>query len=155
MTMPMVFAAALGIWFAATTAILVIESRLSRSIVDFRLFSSSRTYSFTQLHAHSRIALPFWGQQPAIARQTYAARPAYRKPDMGLQITRSLLRTAAFAFGLGVTLPTLAQTINGSSLDISGKSILQGDVLVCSGHPWIDVRCNGAAADGSHDDTAP
>jgi len=66
---------------------------------------------------------------------------------------RDLLRVAAFAFGLGVTLPTLAQTISGSSLNISGQSTLQGDVVVCSGQPWIDVRCNGATGDGTHDDT--
>jgi hypothetical protein len=29
-----------------------------------------------------------------------------------------------------------------------------GDVLMCSGRPWIDVRCNGAVGDDSHDDTA-
>jgi len=52
-----------------------------------------------------------------------------------------------------VALPTLAQTISGSSLNITGQSTLQGDVVTCSGHPWIDVRCNGAAADGNHDDT--
>jgi hypothetical protein len=28
-----------------------------------------------------------------------------------------------------------------------------GDVLMCSGRPWIDVRCNGALGDDSHDDT--
>jgi len=44
-----------------------------------------------------------------------------------------------------VTLPTLAQAINGSSINITGQSALQGDVVMCSGHPWIDVRCNGAA----------
>jgi len=60
----------------------------------------------------------------------------------------------AFAFGLGVTLPALAQTITGSSLDITGQSTLQGDVVMCSGSPWIDVRCNGAIGDGNHDDTA-
>ena len=26
-------------------------------------------------------------------------------------------------------------------------------MVMCSGHPWIDVRCNGAVADGNHDDT--
>jgi hypothetical protein len=60
----------------------------------------------------------------------------------------------AFAFGLGMTLPTLAQTITGSSLNITGQSTLQGDVVMCSGSPWIDVRCNGATGDGNHDDTA-
>ena len=68
-------------------------------------------------------------------------------------MTHLVLRLAAFAFGLGVALPTLAQTIAGSSLDITGPSTLQGDVVMCSGRPWIDVRCNGAAGDGNHDDT--
>jgi hypothetical protein len=84
---------------------------------------------------------------------TKRARPDQRQPPLGLQITRGFLRLAAFAFGLGVALPTLAQTINGSSLSITGQSTLQGDVVMCSGHPWIDVRCNGAAGDGNHDDT--
>jgi Pectate lyase superfamily protein len=75
------------------------------------------------------------------------------QPASGVHITRGLLRLAAFAFGLGVTLPTLAQTISGSSLSITGQSTLQGDVVICSGSPWIDVRCNGATGDGSHDDT--
>ena len=29
-----------------------------------------------------------------------------------------------------------------------------GDVVFCSGHPWIDVRCYGALGDGNHDDTS-
>ena len=74
-------------------------------------------------------------------------------PFGGLQIVRGPLRFAAFALGLGVALPTLAQTIGGSSLSISGQSTLGGDVAMCSGRPWIDVRCNGAAGDGDHDDT--
>jgi hypothetical protein len=81
------------------------------------------------------------------------ARWEERQPAFGLRITFGFLRIAAFAFGLGVTLPTLAQTISGPSLDITGQSTLKGDVLMCSGHPWIDVRCNGAAGDGNHDDT--
>src|SRR5262249_61734312 len=74
-----------------------------------------------------------------------------RQPAFGLRITVGFLRVAAFAFGLGVTLPTLAQTISGPSLDITGQSTLRGDVLMCSGHPWIDVRCNGAVGGGHHD----
>jgi len=65
-----------------------------------------------------------------------------------------LLRLAAFALGLGITLPTLAQAISGSSLSITGPATLQGDVLMCSGRPWIDIRCNGAIGDDSHDDTS-
>jgi Pectate lyase superfamily protein len=70
------------------------------------------------------------------------------------QITPGLLRIAAFAFGMGVALPTLAQTVSGSSLIITGQSTLQGNVVMCSGSPWIDVRCNGATGDDNHDDTA-
>ncbi|MBO0718575.1 MAG: hypothetical protein J2P55_14730, partial [Rhizobiales bacterium] len=44
-------------------------------------------------------------------------------------------------------------TITGSSLSIIGQSTLQGDVIICSGHPWVDVRCDGAVGDGTHDDT--
>lgn len=72
----------------------------------------------------------------------------------GSQLTLGLLRLAAFAFGLGVALPTFAQTISGSALTVTGQSTLQGDVLMCSGRPWIDVRCNGAVGDDIHDDTA-
>ena len=132
MKIPLVFACAFGVWFVVATAVLVAEAGLPSRIVNFRLLSPSR----------------------AALRQTQAARLVRRQPEIYLQITRSLLRIAAFAFGLGVALPTLAQTINGSSLNISGQSTLQGDVIVCSGHPWIDVRCNGAAGDDGHDDTA-
>ena len=76
-----------------------------------------------------------------------------RQPRFDLRITLGFLRGAAFAFGLGVALPTLAQTISGSSLNVTGQSMLQGDVFMCSGRPWIDVRCNGAVGDGNHDDT--
>ncbi len=134
MMIPTGFAAALGVWFAATTAILLAEVGLPRRIAQFRLYSTWRTHSVT-------------------IRQRSGAPPTHRQPATGSQITRTLLRIAAFAFGLGVTLPTVAQTISGSSLDITGQSTLQGDVVTCSGHPWIDVRCNGALGDGNHDDT--
>ncbi len=67
---------------------------------------------------------------------------------------RRLLWLAAFAFGLGVALPTLAQSPgNFSTLSTTGTATMGGDVLMCSGRPWIDVRCNGAVGDDSHDDT--
>jgi len=44
-----------------------------------------------------------------------------------------------------------------STLSTTGTATLGGDVLMCSGHPWLDVRCpgnsGGAVGDGSHDDT--
>ncbi|MGH7093085.1 MAG: glycosyl hydrolase family 28-related protein, partial [Stellaceae bacterium] len=47
---------------------------------------------------------------------------------------------------------------NFSTLTTTGTATLGGDVLMCSGRPWIDVRCpgmaGGAAGDDSHDDTA-
>jgi hypothetical protein len=45
-----------------------------------------------------------------------------------------------------------------STLSTTGTAALNGDVLICSGRPWIDVRCpsmaGGAVGDGTHDDTA-
>jgi len=70
------------------------------------------------------------------------------------RLVKRLLWLTAFAFGLGVALPSLAQSPgNFSSLSATGTTTLGGDVLMCSGQPWIDVRCNGAVGDGSHDDT--
>ena len=147
MTVPTGFAAALGIWFVTATAILISEAGVARRIAKFRLFSAWRALPVSQVRAALR------EQQSETTRQRSGVRPADRQPADGSDITRNLLRIAAFAFGLGVALPTLAQTISGSSLNITGQSTLQGDVVTCSGHPWIDVRCNGAMADGNHDDT--
>ena len=148
MTIPTGFAAALGIWFATTTAILLAETGLARRIAKFRLFSTWQAFPVTEVRAALRLE-----QQRVTPRQRRGAGPADRQRASGFQISRILLRIAAFAFGLGVALPTLAQTISGSSLNITGQSTLQGDVVTCSGHPWIDVRCNGAVGDGNHDDT--
>ncbi len=43
---------------------------------------------------------------------------------------------------------------NFSTLTTTGVATLGGDVLACSGRPWIDVRCNGATGDDIHDDTS-
>jgi Pectate lyase superfamily protein len=67
---------------------------------------------------------------------------------------KRLLWLAAFAFGFGVALPSFAQSPgNFSTLSATGTATMDGDVLMCSGRPWIDVRCNGATGDDSHDDT--
>ena len=67
---------------------------------------------------------------------------------------KRVLWLAAFAFGLGVALPSFAQSPgNFSTLSTTGSATTDGDVLMCSGRPWIDVRCNGAVGDDSHDDT--
>jgi Pectate lyase superfamily protein len=147
-TVPTGVAAAFGIWFATATAILISEAGVAHCIAKSRLFSAWRALPVSQGRAHIRLE-----QQSETTRQRSGGRPAHRQPASGSNITRALLRVAAFAFGLGVALPTPAQTISGSSLNITGQSTLQGDVVTCSGHPWIDVRCNGAMADGNHDDT--
>lgn len=41
-----------------------------------------------------------------------------------------------------------------STLTTTGTATFGGDALMCSGRPWIDVRCNGAVGDDTHDDTS-
>jgi hypothetical protein len=147
-TMSRAFAAALGIWFVTTTATLFAEAELARRIAKCRLLNMGQAFPVAEVRAGLRL-----DQQCVTNRQRSAVRPVRARPASRSQISRILLRIAAFAFGLGVTLPTLAQTISGTSLNITGQSTLQGDVVTCSGHPWIDVRCNGAMGDGNHDDT--
>ena len=148
MTIPTGFAAALGIWFATTTAILLAEAGLARRIAKFRLFSTWRALPVPEVRAALRLEqqseLP--DREAESARLTGSQPADCRSPELCCELRRLLL-------GSGVTLPTLAQTISGSSLNITGQSTLQGDVVTCSGHPWIDVRCNGAVGDGNHDDT--
>ena len=68
---------------------------------------------------------------------------------------KTLLGSAAFALGLGTALPGFAQSPGSfSTLATTGTATLGGDVLMCSGRPWIDIRCNGAVGDDSHDDTS-
>lgn len=51
--------------------------------------------------------------------------------------------------------PGLAQSAgNFSTLSTTGTATFGGDVLTCSGRPWIDIRCNGAVGDDTHDDTS-
>lgn len=69
------------------------------------------------------------------------------------------LAPAAFVLCLAFGWSALAQSAgNFSTLSASGTATLDGQVLICSGQPWIDVRCpnmaGGAAGDDSHDDTA-
>ncbi len=67
---------------------------------------------------------------------------------------KTALGLAALSLGFGIAWPSLAQAPgNFSTLSTTGTATLGGDVLVCSGHPWIDIRCNGAVGDDSHDDT--
>lgn len=57
-----------------------------------------------------------------------------------------LLRLAVLLLALGAAAPAIAAPNNTLPLN--------GDVLMCSGRPWIDVKCNGAVGDGVADDTA-
>ncbi|MBV9858743.1 MAG: hypothetical protein JO038_01355 [Alphaproteobacteria bacterium] len=73
-------------------------------------------------------------------------------------LDRAIWAAALLATGL-VGFSALAQSPGSfTTLQASGNATLNGDVLACSGRPWVDVRCpglsGGAVGDGSHDDTA-
>jgi hypothetical protein len=73
-------------------------------------------------------------------------------------IDRALVAAALAGTAL-VACSALAQTPGDfSTLSTAGTATFNGDVLICSGQPWIDVRCpsmaGGAVGDGTHDDTA-
>jgi Pectate lyase superfamily protein len=66
-----------------------------------------------------------------------------------------LVPGSIFLLGLGFVSTSFAQSPgNFSTLSTTGAATLSGDVLMCSGRPWIDVRCNGARGDDSNDDTS-
>jgi hypothetical protein len=69
-------------------------------------------------------------------------------------IDRLLAATAFTACGLVVSAALAQSPGNFSTLSTTGTATLGGAVLACSGQPWIDVRCNGAVGDDSHDDTS-
>ena len=73
-------------------------------------------------------------------------------------IDRLLAAAALVACGLAAAGALAQAPGNFSTLSASGTATLGGDVLSCSGRPWIDVKCpsmsGGAVGDGSHDDTA-
>ena len=69
------------------------------------------------------------------------------------------LTAAALIAGVLAAWSALAQSPgNFSTLSTTGTATLNGDVLMCSGRPWIDVKCpsmsGGAVGDDSHDDTS-
>jgi Pectate lyase superfamily protein len=72
---------------------------------------------------------------------------------------KSLGKTAAVGIAIGVaclvtTKAAFSQSPgNFSILSTTGTATFGGDALMCSGRPWIDVRCNGAVGDDTHDDT--
>jgi hypothetical protein len=69
--------------------------------------------------------------------------------------TLTVSLTAILIPGIWLVTPANAQSPgNFSTLSATGTATLNGGVLMCSGKPWIDVRCNGALGDDSHDDTS-
>src|SRR5438067_914489 len=107
-TIPTGFAAALGLWFATTTAILLAEAGLARRIANFRLLNTWQALPVAEVRAGVLL-----DQECVTDRQRSAVHPVRAQPASGPQISRILLRIAAFTFGLGVALPTLAQNISG------------------------------------------
>lgn len=79
---------------------------------------------------------------------------------MERQAVKLSVKIATIILGLGllqaaIIMPSLAQSPGTfSTLSTTGTATLAGDVLMCSGRPWIDVRCNGATGDDTHDDTS-
>jgi hypothetical protein len=73
-------------------------------------------------------------------------------------IDRALAAAAAAACLLIAASAGAQSAGNFSTLSATGTATLNGDVLMCSGRPWIDVKCpsmaGGAVGDGSNDDTA-
>jgi Pectate lyase superfamily protein len=71
---------------------------------------------------------------------------------------RLLALAALAACGLVATAALAQSPGSFSTLSTTGTATLGGDALMCSGRPWIDVRCpsmaGGAVGDGSHDDTS-
>ncbi|HEV2100541.1 MAG TPA: glycosyl hydrolase family 28-related protein [Stellaceae bacterium] len=66
-----------------------------------------------------------------------------------------LVPRSIFILGLISASTSFAQSPgNFSTLSTTGTATLSGDVVMCSGRPWIDVRCNGARGDDSNDDTS-
>jgi hypothetical protein len=72
-----------------------------------------------------------------------------------MKFTRAFALAACLAPVPWLPTPAHAQSPgNFSTLSTTGTATLGGEVLVCSGQPWVDVRCNGATCDDSHDDTS-
>jgi Pectate lyase superfamily protein len=92
---------------------------------------------------------------PALRHAATATVCAVAIAPKGRQAVKLFLAISACAAGVAVALPSFAQSPgNFSSLTTTGTTTLGGDALMCSGRPWIDVRCNGAIGDDSHDDTS-
>src|SRR6202034_3826426 len=86
----------------------------------------------------------------------------FRDQEIGMRLRRALaiaviLVPASWFLtpGTWFLAPANAQSPgNFSTLTTTGTATFGGAALACSGQPWIDVRCNGATGDDSHDDTS-
>jgi Pectate lyase superfamily protein len=71
------------------------------------------------------------------------------------QVVKLFFPMSVLALSLAFTPLSFAQSPgNFSTLSTTSTATLGGDVLMCSGRPWVDVRCNGAVGDDIHDDTS-
>src|SRR5438309_11208753 len=92
--------------------------------------------------------------------RTAPIQPSYQPSDTkACRYVDALIAAAAVLAICFTAWGALAQSPgNFSTLSTTGTATLNGDVLLCSGRPWLDVRCpsmaGGAVGDGSHDDTA-
>src|SRR5205823_7161380 len=82
-----------------------------------------------------------------------------RLQETGMRLIRVIACPVTLLAAAWLLTPAQAQSPgNFSTLSTTGAATLNGDVLMCSGRPWLDVRCpsnaGGAIGDGSHDDTA-
>src|ERR1700733_5469768 len=73
---------------------------------------------------------------------------------VGITFDRALALAALTACALVATAGWAPSPGSFSTLSTTGTATFGGAVLACSGQPWIDVRCNGAVGDDSHDDTS-
>lgn len=80
--------------------------------------------------------------------------------EVGAIAVKNSFNAAAFVIAIALSQLCAAGTAlsqapgNFSTLSTTGTANFGGDVLMCSGRPWIDVRCNGAVGDDIHDDTS-
>src|SRR5260370_38450304 len=74
-------------------------------------------------------------------------------------IDRALIAAALTTTVLAAWSALAQSSGNFSTLSTTGTATLNGDVLMCSGRPWIDVKCpnmaGGAVGRGRPDDTRP
>lgn len=85
--------------------------------------------------------------------------PMTNTSETGMNLIKILAAAAFLIAAAWLPTPVEAQSAgNFSTVTASGTATLNGDVVICSGHPWIDVKCpsmaGGAAGNDTNDDTA-